>query len=371
MKRASLAMLIILVMLILTACGRNRGEPESDEGNDTAAPVGIAHPGNVQTLSLSVPLGNANANFSNAAENLRRIKQEQSIDLQVHITTYTLEERDDHFTLMLSQLAAGLGPDVFAVDGFQLHDFWANDLLMNIYVLMNNSSEWSLDDFFTNALRAYEIDRRLFVLPLSFGFDMVGINANVPPAFISRFAALPHASFSEITALYLDLIIEHPEWSEFALIRGMTAAGAFAPEINAAVDFSQQRVSFPSSAVNLLANIRQAFEGNHRFDTAIHHQPTEEVMTLLQERYVFYMPMGTSATSEAFFNFQQPFFVHYLPLADDNGHLVDSSWGTTQVAVNANANPELAWAFIGQLLSVTGTGGGNFQGNSHIVRRYA
>jgi len=365
---------ILLVMLLpITACGRNSGDFDvytEDTSSDSVVEVSRMLQSNaLSSLTIFIPIRES-FHFNRAAEKLRRIKAENGVEIDIDIITYLPEQRETHISQMLSKLAAGLGPDIFVLDNAYLYPFIENSFIKDIYIMIDKSYNWNREDFFTTALQALEIDRRLYMLPMQFGFDFIGINANVPSGFRDRFFALDIASVSDIANLYLDLIAEYPKWGEFALVHGMDVIRAYTPKVNAAVDFSSRTANFPNSSEIMLEKLRTAFGNNDRFNTPIMINPTDESMAELQERYVFFSPLDFTAIPEAFFDFQTSFFTDFIPIADDNGRIIMRYWGT-EIVVNAEADETLVWAFIEQLLLVIGTEGLNFDANPHIARRYA
>jgi len=97
-------------------------------------------------------------------------------------------------------------PDIFYIeDNRDLRTFARSGFLVDIYTLIDADPHISRDDFFTEALRAFEINGRLFMLPISFGFQYVGINAGLPQEFIDRFTQHSTITFPQMIDLYIDL----------------------------------------------------------------------------------------------------------------------------------------------------------------------
>ena len=364
---------ILLVLLFsLGACGRGVNQDNGDEqgnGAENGSGGGVHLHADAGVLTVSSPMGISARMFEVAEAFSRSLLAEQGIELFVDVQTYLPDERNGHFEQMLSKFAAGVGPDLFVADSFHLFHFIEHGFLADIYTLMDDMNR-SRDVFFTNALESFEIDGRLYMLPMQFGFDFIGINANVPPAFITRFSEFDTVSSSDIMAIYMDLIYEYPEWGEFALIHGFQAQLALTPEINHMVDFANRSADFANAGmVDFMYRLRSAFAGNMRFNTPFVGNLTEDSMAMLQERYVFIRPFGIDSATNALFNFQTPFFVHHIPLADESGHLVNRSWGL-EIAVNAAAEGSFAWLFIEQLLSWQGAQDLNFWSNANILRQY-
>jgi len=70
-------------------------------------------------------------------------------------------------------------------DGHPLRSYAANGFLTNFYNLIDSHPYTDREDFFTNVLKAYEFGGGLYVFPLSFGFEYVGINASAPESICS------------------------------------------------------------------------------------------------------------------------------------------------------------------------------------------
>ena len=357
---------LLIILLALCACGR-RSVDEIEEAENGGV-YGV-HMGDSLTLTISTPMGFANIIIEEAATRLTDRLAAEGIDVYVIIDAFIWEESDIHFERMLGQFAAGVGPDIFVLHGFPLYPFVENGFIRDIYPLIDASKNWNREDFFENALKGYEMDGRLYLMPMSFGFDFIGINANAPREFINRFAKMNYVSMNELAVFYMELINDYPQWGEYAFINFHNLLNSFRPQINSAVDFAGRRVVFEQSAVDELNNLRSAFANNNRFGTELIFSHTEEDIRMLQERYVFFRPLGVSGPAESLFNFRTTYFTDFVPIANNNGELVNTIWGT-EIAVNANTNPALAWAFIEELLSVTAQRG-DFSASSHIARRYA
>jgi len=348
--------MITIAIFILSGCGRGIGIIENGNAGQqdgSAAQVsgteGVQHTPMGDIFTISTPFGNL-SRLQDSAEAFEQSLAEQGIHVQIDFIYYMQDEWQSHHDLLLSKFAAGVGPDIFLRDNYMLYPFIENGFLADIYTVIDQSSHFSRNDFFTNVLEGQEVNGRLYMLPMNFGFDYIGINANVPPAFIRRFEDFDRASPTDIAALYLDLINQYPEWADFAFIHGFNPNQAFAPELSHVVDFAARTVDLSATA-SLLESIRPAFEGNQRFETApfFNWQSPIEDLTVMQERYVFSRISGVAGIY-GLFEFREPFFVNYVPLADEGGRLVNRAWGT-EFAVSHTANPDLVMGFIGQHIS--------------------
>jgi len=349
---------IFIFVLILSSCGRERDEDvynngETYEQANYETPEGGAaqldtYETNIRELTVFVHEWNELL-IEQSGIAVRQALAEQGLEFQLNIEAYSFLEQAEQLPILLSRFAAGTGPDLFLRDGFPLYSFVENSFLADINPLIEQSPSLSRDDFFSNALEAWEIGGRLYTFPLQFSIDFVGINANAPQAFIDRFAELSVASASDIMSLYTDLIDEYPEWGDFALIYGLQAHQALAPELNHALDFTGQTINLSNDGMlAFLENLRHIFGGN-TFDTPFAFLPSEEIMTLKEERYVFSLAAGGGVV-DALFEFGTPSFINYVPFADENGRLVDRTvWH--EICVSHTADGDLAWTFIEALVN--------------------
>jgi len=349
-----LFLLTILVIFMLSSCDRNRNNENEAETNENSGLVGTGMQPveGTHTLSLSVPLMQE-PQFRRAGEALRDTLAQEGIHLDLRIEYFEDANWESHFEILLSRFAAGTGPDIIS-GGFTpvpLYRFIENSFLADIYEMIDNSPTARREDFFTNALESMEIGGSLYIFPLQFGFDFIGINANVPNAFIERFASLESARPSDLMQLYFDLTEEHPEWSALAFANGFSEFSIIAAEYSRSVNFAAGVVNLGDAMPVTFENIRRAFANNDRFGTGFIFNPTDDEMAMLQERYLFNFIFSGSDIFEAFLDFERAFFVNYIPVADESGRLVLNGFSGTHVSINQNADPTLAWAFIEQLVS--------------------
>lgn len=365
---------MVVTILMLSACGRGRNiandtEAATHPGGNRAV---VQHTGDVETFLISAPFGNPLTRMQESAEAFRQTLEEQGriVEFNFIYSMQGEEEAHAHAALLLSKFAAGAGPDIFVRGHSRLYPFIENGFIADIYAIIDQSANFSRGDFFTNALDGIAIDGRLNMLPTQFGIDYIGINANVPPAFMARFNALGLVSPRDIMEIYLDLISEHPQWTEFALINGFNASQAFMQEIDNGINVTAGTVNF-SPLTDYLGLIRAGFMGNDRFEpTWLHWQNAVESFEIMEERYVFSRLNGPS-TIFAVFNFDELPFINYMPLVDENGRLVNRpAWHSIDMAVSRTANPELAMGLMAQVISDDATEARSLGLDAPILRRY-
>ncbi|MCL2286627.1 MAG: extracellular solute-binding protein [Firmicutes bacterium] len=304
-----------------------------------------------------------------AARVLRQYFEEQERDVPVNFAHYPQEEWPAQQELLLSQFAAGFGPDVFVRNNIMLDRFIEEGFLADIYTIIDKSDYFTREDFFTNVLESIEIDGRLYMLPIDFSIDFIGINANVPQSFMSRFTALDRAAPTDIANLYLDLVSQYLQWAEFSFIHGLTATEAFLPELNYTINFAARTADF-TNTLSLLDSIRGAYKDNRRFNTPpIDWRHTFRDMAVKHDRYVFSRVYNRTAGIYGLFEFSEPFFVNYIPLADENGRLISRSHSMEMVVSHA-ACPQLVMKFLAQAISESATTTIHLGTNIPILQRY-
>jgi ABC-type glycerol-3-phosphate transport system substrate-binding protein len=85
-------------------------------------------------------------------------------------------------------LMAGQGPDIFMLHAHSYWHYALSGYLADIYTLIDACPYASRGDFYTNALKPFEIDGGLYALPMSFGPEYIAINASLPQPLLDRFS---------------------------------------------------------------------------------------------------------------------------------------------------------------------------------------
>jgi len=375
MRKSQLLLAILVLLAIgLTACGRNNNNENQEPTNisQEGAPPGTA--GTVvempptEYLTIAVHMSQE-GRFRAAAVSLQEAMALQGRDIEVIFNTFMDYERETIEDLLLSQFAAGLGPDIFQRDfSILLAPFVQEGFIQDLYPLLDRSPTSNRSDFFMNVLEGFEDNGRLYMLQTDFSMDFIGINANVPQAFINRFSALDRARPSDIFELYQDLITAHPEFAEMDMIVGLTQSQAIAPEFTNAVSVSNGDMGFTGFATHL-DRIRDGFYDADRFGMWTPWNALPEEMDEIAEYYVFFRVAGIHTNKEVLFDYDSPWFVEYVPFVDESGRIVDRTFANVaSVAISATANdPDLAWAFVEHLISTEAQG---FRAGSNIpIRR--
>ena len=340
---------LLILILLVTACRRG-GNEEADQENTNGSidTVGVLPDGDSITIAISMW---EESRFRTIASAFTAYMAEQGREVKVDFITYMQDEEEDHFNRIFGMLAAGVGPDIMTIPSFRLWPLIQNDLLADINTIINRS------DFYENVLDSYEINGKLYTIPMSFGFNFIGINSKVPQSFIDRFAEFEQISLMDIANIYYDLITEYPEFAEYSIGRSLWPGSAIRLELGQNIDFNARTVSF-NHLHDFITNITRIFEHNEWIDIPHVFPQTDETVALMAEHYIF---SSETDLVEAMFPFNQAHFLHYIPLSDMQGNLVESAF-TQSISISNTASP-LVGIFIEHFFKVD-----DFSTNMSIMR---
>ena len=325
---------IILIILFITACVRgNSNDNENAEDNTTADVIGL-----VDSITISVDKFNEQI-ISQIANDFI---------VPVEIISYTFDKEEEHYNEIYSKIVAGIGPDIIIMPHHRLWTLIQNNLLADINQFINRNY------FYENILSAYEINNILYNMPLSFAFNFIGINSNVPQDFIDRFSTLEYINIKDISNIYNDIISEYPEFTEYSIIRDLGYLDSIKFEFD--IDFNA-RTANVTPLYDFITNITQIFENNRRVNMPFFSSITDEYIALLAEHYIF---SSLTDPIDALFPFAQTSFVDYKPFANMNGELVESVY--MQYISITHTAPPIVSLFLEQLFK------NNFNNNIPIIK---
>jgi len=363
-KYVSLFVLLALCVL-LTACGRNR----DDEDNVDTDPQEEYQNGQItgpvvfgETASLNIAALQWEAYFLNsAAERLTNELAEAGINFEMNLSLYTIHTAEDFEYYLINiqtKLAAGQGYDIFFHQGVQLpiQGLISGGFLADINLLIDQDPSVSRQDYFTNILEAMEIDGGLYTFPLSFNHEFIGINNRLPEEIISRFAGYSSISISQLAAIYNDLQAAHPEFEDLAAGFRIRSGAALVDMLGQHINWNSGTIQIEAEPLSdFLNKMCTAFAGNTRngafFEDVTFSNPQGSEMTaLLADRFVFSSHSFNLDPVNALLEFHNPYFVHYIPLASEDGRLAVWDAASNMYSISSTANGPLAWAFLRTLV---------------------
>ncbi|MCL2501269.1 MAG: hypothetical protein FWE90_13180 [Defluviitaleaceae bacterium] len=341
--------IMLCIIYFLGACGRGRNRTDDDTGSDPqpgigtdSNGVGMSNP-DTHTLTVAGPGGGSAVLLRQAGDRLRGEMAQQGIDLQiVYELCYatTVEERIDFYENIKAHIAAGQGPDVFITAGFPVYSFAALGLLADMYEILEG-------DFFDGVLDAYAVNGKLPTLPTTFGYTFVGVNVGLPHSFIGRFAQHDRISITELVLFYNDLLRDYPEYGHFEMAVPEIVRLGYQAEYGGRIDIENKQSQLDDILFSSLLNAMKPALGRE-YDSEQFMLASSDI-TFQSQNYVFAAPWYGADVADALLG-QNPYFIHHIPLADEQGHLILNT--QTLLCVSHLADGDLARAFIDTFMRV-------------------
>ena len=345
MKKYFLLVVVILTTLLVTACGRNNNNNDNETQDPTGNVVGVGSNQvdlEVETLTIFANMW-SESRLRDSTRSFSEYMALQGRIVEVNLMTYMQDESDIYMEKLLGQLDTGIGPDIVSRDNAFLYRLIENGFLLDFNEIISRYG--NPDDFLMNILEHTQVNGRSYIMPTDINLQFIGINENIPQRFINRFEALEVVTMLDIIEIYLELIEEFPEFAEFSLMHGVDFSQTLLNEVSSMVDFTNRTANL-AGLYDFMENLGRVFE-NDMSSQSFWGMETDELMADRAENYIF---MSTSSIESALFEFQNPYFVHYRPLANNDGNLL-ANWPTSEFSITTNANVELAWAFIEHTIS--------------------
>ena len=307
----------LAVLLLLTSCGSNEYENDSQIAEDDLLPV----------HNLSVLTRNE---FEFV---IRQAWEDMSAsladyNLQLEITAYAPEESENQGMRLQTMLMAGQGYDMFIHNNHSLLQFSRSGFLRDIYTLIEQDPAVSRDDFFYQAFEALEIDGGLYAFPLSVGFYYIFINDSLPQPLIDRFTALDTIAFYDIFSIYSEAI-GNPEFAHMSLFDSGFAWALAAPStlldmhMVDFVDFDNRTANLTDSAfIDFTKNFVSLFADGSIGGIGVGWHPVSGPSFFRQAavRQAFIIRNAWLCPGFAFV--EPNHFTHGIPITDNSGRLI-------------------------------------------------
>ena len=396
-KYIKLTILLILTAAIITACGNGDNNDTNDTtDNNQPAPDQIIlnyepepepepEPNplflNTDPINLAIRTPDEYIALIWAVEEeMRELFAEHGIDFSVTITDYDMWAGGQVYqnSLLQAELAAGTSYDIVFLNHLPLNlrPFADNGLLLNIYDLIDQDPSRTRDDFFTNVLTALEHQGGLYMLPLTFGFAFMGINANLPDSIVDDFMQKSSISWRQAMQIAATLQNEYPEiYADFPYISNLiefhVPTTLLQRVVASFIDFNTAESFFDGAEFVEFANLMQAtISPPENFQDTLQEViflnfESPNIMQQMTERHIFLGAARRSAHPTGgglnftplipLFGLADDTFLNFVPTSDDNGNLlVDISSYTPHTVANvvfpAGDNGAVAWEFTMRFL---------------------
>jgi hypothetical protein len=327
----------------------------------------------------------------------------QGHTLTLELTTFHPDDEINHLTRLDTMLMAGQAYDIFfpVADHRHIREYALSGFVTDFYPLIENCQHSSLDDFFTNALQAWEIDGGLYVFPWDFEFNFAFMNSGLPQPLIDRFNEHDTIMVTDLVDMYRELLRYYShDFGNFAFSHGSTLhhpSRIIVSSLGDFVDFENHTAHLTNDAfIAFLTDFSATFDERHfaeqnqpywenwwtHCNTMTSYTPQFNFRTLAMIAwgpdslsldvggnsgwwdglYAVTMPPHAFIVESreqfpvaaiTYENVYAPFFERGIPLADENGHLLianDSAY-PSGVAISAAANGAVAWDFTRHLVN--------------------
>ena len=266
------------------------------------------------------------------------------LDLNITPPNPDFVDLENHWQRLIVDFMTGRKPDMILFQNNDIRTLINHGFLVDIYDFIEQCPNTNRDDFFTSVLSAFEIQGGLYVFPLSFGFEYVGINAHLPQHFIDRFAQLSYITIWQMIEIYMELMEGY--WDSFGhmdigLPAAWTCRSWYLP-VNEAnklfandillmsvlaehIDFYNGRVDLNNQRfINKLGVIYQTINMQNRIVGGIRAMGTasDNIFELIANHNIFNVSSLYLQPMEAFITPQSPHYINYIPLANEHGSLI-------------------------------------------------
>jgi hypothetical protein len=315
----------------------------------------------VRTLTIMADTSRHGGIIRQAASALNNTWAQQGRDYRFNVVVDGYTWADDFHARqarLQTELMAGRGPDMFIWNSQPMRAFAHSGFLANIYDLMDECLHTSRDDFFTQMLSAVEISGGLYMLPLSFGFHYVSINARLPQSIIDRFAALSYISISQLFELYQEVKNYSDEFGHLSITRSWNVLELRTALFSGFVDYDSRTSRLMDERfISLLENWAIHDQWDNISFSAGYPFNSNSTLRNHSNAYMFTIDRSALHTAAAFLPRNAAYFVHHIPLANEQGQLftgkltggVPATWAT--ICITTAGNSALAWEFTLYLLA--------------------
>ena len=372
-KIKTIIIMSVFTLLLLSSCGRNRADSvneRTEDGVQTSHTVTTAvnDEPDVRVLTALAP-ARFRLFFNIVARQTRTEQLAMGNDFQFELTAFYERERSDIMTRMQVMTMAGHLYDLMVLDGQAFYALAERGFLVDFYDLIDQDPNLNRDDFFTNVLEAFEFRGGLYAMPLNFGFEYVGINSKLPQSIINRFSQFSTVSMNDLLPLYLDLMRDYPQYNHLAFGPYFEFDRIVKFEMGSHINTLERRSTLNSGAFeSFLSKMMETRQFNDNFVLRDDRFMLIQVPFQIEEvafRYVFSNHRARLDTFNALFEFEDPLFSHFVPLADSHGRLkIDyGPWGTAfdmgdfcismgssstfaSIMIGVGADRDIAWNMV-------------------------
>ena len=345
-KRVACFLLVCAILLFFTACFTACGDTSEGIG-ETDLPESQApgeSPFSGQTLRISSVLRSDERIAYSIAQ-----FQELHPGVEIIVNFYGPDSGIDlekYQQQISTALMAGTADDLIAADGLFEMSMQDSGLFADIYPLMQNDPNFHEDDYYMNVFEALSYQDKLYLFPVLFIYDLVGVNTTFAPELAEEFTQYDTIRHRELFALYESLA----DTGGRCASQNLDAYTTLTCNINAFIDLENKTCHFDTPQfVELITAAKNAtdpekiskgelgylYSWNLYDPLAIAEQAQKDLFFYAQTFSLDYFLPGMFDAA----------FTHFIPLTDEN-HKVVMLPSDMYLINAASENKELAWEFL-------------------------
>ena len=274
--------------------------------------------------------------YYNIDEAVKLFKQTHP-DVDITLHSYD-NDSTKYKTQTVTNLMAGTSDDI--VDGTELPIIkLANSgLLAGFYPLMEKDSGFIKNDYYTNVFEAMNYQKQLYLFPVGFAYQMVGINTTADTAIVSKYNQYATISDSELLNLYN----KNANKNNFYVSRNFNPLYFLSTNFDQYVNYEQKKCNFQNDDfIHFIADVKNVMEPSKSGSGVSYgidsRQDAYDVQKyLFQEIYTDFYLLKYKEFSN---------FAHFIPKADPDGNVY--IFPTMRFCISEKSqNKELAWEFL-------------------------
>lgn len=339
MKKNMLSILLIVCLLVallfyIAGCGK---EPEQEDGLITVTITALDDHYGLRFYAREYERANPNV----------KVVVNRPISA-IFDGLFAPESFTDYSRHLEMGLMSNTGDDILCLNTIDYYKYADSGLLMDFYSLIKDDPDFDGDNYFMNVIEAFEYKGGLYVFPLNFEFQLMGVNLHVNSELVNAYKQYDKISTRDLLDLYqrfnpgqysLGYMLTPP-------LLLLTEMDSFVDREKATCDFTNQRF------LDLLNDSRMATAKDQDWRSGfVYAVWSLEDETELAKKYMF-QPAYSINLQYIIPQREDKNFTHFIPLVSDDGKATIGSLSPpTQLAISKGSkHKEAAWEFIKYLI---------------------
>lgn len=260
-------------------------------------------------------------------------------DIEITVNKYANDE-EKYKVQIVTNLMAGTSDDILDGTGLPYVRLADSKLLTGLYPLMENDTGFSKDDYYMNAFESLNYMNEVYVFPVNFAYNMIGVNNTLGSELVSKFSRHDTITYRNMLNLY----VETPNISGFYLQNNFSTYYVIAGNIDQFIDYENKTCDFDNEEfISLITDAKNATESVDAGNSSTYGTARARD-ELSAKKYLF---KNVTSTGYQYFLPYKEFsdFVNFIPVANPKGQIY--IYPVMRFCISEQAeNKELAWEFL-------------------------